>query len=86
MKIQATADHEGRYAWIESVLRRFEYRRLPRTDRGPVLAYRRSVGRNGKRAQKARVSWLSGGRGVFRNAVQGRPVPSDSVSQAIDLY
>jgi len=39
MKIQATAHHEGRYAWIESVLRRFEYRRLPRADRGPVLAY-----------------------------------------------
>ena len=29
MKFQATAHHEGRYAWIESVLRHFEYRRLP---------------------------------------------------------
>jgi hypothetical protein len=39
MEFQAAAADEGRYAWIESVLRRFEYRRLPRADRGPVLAY-----------------------------------------------
>jgi hypothetical protein len=39
MEFQAAADDEGRYAWIESVLRRFEYRRLPRADRGPVLVY-----------------------------------------------
>jgi hypothetical protein len=35
---QAQADR-GRYAWIESVLRRFGYRQLPRAHRGPVLAY-----------------------------------------------
>ena len=39
MEFHAAADDEGRYAWIESVLRRFEYRRLARVDRGPVLAY-----------------------------------------------
>ena len=39
MAFHAGADDEGRYAWIELVLRRFEYRRLPRADRGPVLAY-----------------------------------------------
>ena len=38
LEVQATADDAGRYAWIESVLRRFEYRRLPRSERGPVLA------------------------------------------------
>ena len=27
------------YGWIESVLRRFDYRQLPRPQRGPVLAY-----------------------------------------------
>jgi transposase InsO family protein len=32
-------DDQGRYAWIESVLRRFDYRQLPRAHRGPVLAY-----------------------------------------------
>ncbi len=39
MEFQATGDDAGRYAWIESVLRRFEYRRLARSERGPVLAY-----------------------------------------------
>jgi transposase InsO family protein len=39
MEFQAAADDEGRYAWIGSVLKRFDYPRLGRTDRGPVLAY-----------------------------------------------
>ena len=39
MEFRAAADDAGRYAWIESVLRRFEYRRLPRGERGPVLTY-----------------------------------------------
>ena len=39
MEFQATADDADRYAWIESVLRRFEYRALPRADRGAVLVY-----------------------------------------------
>jgi hypothetical protein len=39
MVFQAAADDRGRYAWIEGVLERLEYRRLPRPDRGPVLAY-----------------------------------------------
>lgn len=39
IEFHAAADDEGRYAWIESVLRRFEYRRLPRAHRGPVLDY-----------------------------------------------
>ena len=39
MEFQAAADDKGRYAWVESVLQRFEYRRLPRAARGPVLAY-----------------------------------------------
>ena len=28
-------DDQGRYGWIEAVLRRFEYRQLPRADRAP---------------------------------------------------
>jgi hypothetical protein len=36
MEFQAAAGDEGRYAWIESVLRRLEYRRLPRADRGDL--------------------------------------------------
>jgi hypothetical protein len=39
MEFQAASDDEGRYAWIESVLRRFEYRRRHRAHRGAVLAY-----------------------------------------------
>lgn len=31
-------DDEGRCAWIDAVLRRFEYRQLPQAHRGPVLA------------------------------------------------
>ena len=31
-------DDEGRYGWIEQVLRRFEYRRLGRADKGAMLA------------------------------------------------
>jgi transposase InsO family protein len=39
MEFQAAADDAGRYAWVESVLKRFDYRRLARAERGPVLAY-----------------------------------------------
>jgi hypothetical protein len=39
MEFQAAAGDEGRYAWIETVLKRFDYPRLARADRGPVLAY-----------------------------------------------
>jgi hypothetical protein len=39
LEFQASGDEAGRYAWVESVLRRFEYGRLARGERGPVLAY-----------------------------------------------
>ncbi len=39
MEFQAAAGNEDRYAWIDTVLKRFDYPRLARTDRGPVLAY-----------------------------------------------
>ena len=39
LEFRQAEDDQGRYAWIESVLRRFDYRRLPRAHRGPVLAY-----------------------------------------------
>ena len=39
LEFRGAEDDEGRYAWIESVLRRFHYRQLPRQQRGPVLAY-----------------------------------------------
>ncbi len=39
LQFRAAQDDEGRYGWIESVLRRLGYRQLGRADRGTVLAY-----------------------------------------------
>ena len=39
LEFRRAEDDEGRYAWIEQVLRRFAYRQLARGDRGVVLAY-----------------------------------------------
>ena len=39
LEFRRAEDDEGRYGWIEQVLRRFEYRRLGRADKGAVLAY-----------------------------------------------
>jgi hypothetical protein len=38
MEFRRAEDDEGRYGWIEQVLRRFEYRQLGRADKGsPIL-------------------------------------------------
>ena len=37
LEFRTTQDEPGHYAWIESVLRRFDYRPLKRAERGPVL-------------------------------------------------
>jgi Integrase core domain len=67
LEFQATADEAGRYAWIESVLQRFEYRRLPRADRGPVLAYLQRLS-GYSRAQITRlVSRWNGGKPLVKN-------------------
>ena len=39
LEFRRAEDDKGRYAWIEAVLRRLEYRQLKRSDRGVVLAY-----------------------------------------------
>ena len=39
LEFRRAEDDEGRYSWIESVLRRLGYAQLPRAQRGPVLAY-----------------------------------------------
>ena len=39
LEFRQAEDDQGRYAWIEAVLRRFDYRQLPRAHRGPVLSY-----------------------------------------------
>ena len=56
-------DDEGRYGWIESVLRRLDYRQLPRPERGPVLAYLQRLS-GYSRAQVTRLvsRWMGGKR------------------------
>ena len=39
LELRPIADEPGRYARIETVLNRFDYRQLKRPDRGVVLTY-----------------------------------------------
>jgi len=39
LQFRAAEDDEGRYQWIDAVLRRLDHRQLGRADRGAVLAY-----------------------------------------------
>lgn len=52
---------EGRYAWIASVLRRFEYGRLKRVERGVLLVYlQRLSGYSRAQVKRLVATWLSG--------------------------
>jgi len=61
LEFRAARDEQGRYHWIETVLRRLGYAQLKRGDRGAVLAY---LGRLSgySRAQVTRLvsRWMSG--------------------------
>ena len=61
LEFRRAEDDAGRYGWIEAVLRRFEYRQLPRGDRAPVLAYLQRLS-GYSRAQITRLvsRWVSG--------------------------
>ena len=61
LEFRRAEDDEGRYAWIESVLRRFDYRQLLRPSRGPVLAYLQHLS-GYSRAQLTRLvsRWMQG--------------------------
>jgi transposase InsO family protein len=61
LEFRAAEDDEGRYAWIEQVLRRFGYRQLGRADRGAVLAYLQRLS-GYSRAQVTRLvaRWMTG--------------------------
>jgi transposase InsO family protein len=63
LEFRQAEDDEGRYAWVESVLGRLNYRVLPRGDRGPVLAYLQRLS-GYSRAQITRLvsRWVSGKR------------------------
>ena len=67
LEFRRAEDDEGRYAWIESVLRRFDYRQLPRVHRGPVLAYLQHLS-GYSRAQITRlVSRWDGGKRLVKD-------------------
>ena len=52
---------EGRYGWIEQVLRRFDYRRLGRAERGVVLVYvQRLSGYSRAQVTRLVARWRSG--------------------------
>jgi transposase InsO family protein len=61
LEFRRAEDDEGRYAWIEQVLRRFGYRQLARSDRGAVLAYLQHLS-GYSRAQVTRLvsKWADG--------------------------
>ena len=61
LQFQRAQDDTGRYAWIQSVLGRFDYAGLKRQDRGAVLAYLQRLG-GLSRAQVTRLvaRWVSG--------------------------
>lgn len=72
LEMRPVADEAGRYAWIETVLKRFDYRCLKRADRGVVLAYLRCMG-GYSRAQLTRLvtRWVAGKRLVKRYGAPG---------------
>jgi transposase InsO family protein len=61
LRFERPEDNAGRYAWIESVLKRFGYRQLLRPDRGVVLAYVQRLS-GFSRAQVTRLvsRWVAG--------------------------
>ena len=61
LEFRRAEDDEGRYRWIDGVLRRVDYRRLPRGDRAPVLAYLQRLS-GYSRAQVTRLvsRWMGG--------------------------
>ena len=63
LEFRRAEDDEGRYAWIESVLRRLEYRQLGRCDRGCVLAYvQRLSGYSRAQVTRLVARWVAGKR------------------------
>ena len=78
-------DDEGRYAWVESVLRRFDYRQLARPQRGPVLAYLQRLS-GYSRAQITRlVSRWTGGKRLVAVDFHGDGGVRGVVTQEIDF-
>jgi hypothetical protein len=61
LEFRRAENDEGRYAWIASVLRRFDYGRLKRPERGVVLAYlRRLSGYSQAQVKRLVATWRTG--------------------------
>ena len=61
LEMRPVADAAGRYAWIETVPKRFDYRRLRRDGRGVVLAYlQRMSGYSPALATRPVSRWVAG--------------------------
>ena len=63
LEFRRAQDDEGRYGWVDSVLRRFDYRQLPRPARGLMLIYLQRLS-GYSRAQVTRLvsRWMAGKR------------------------
>jgi len=67
LEFRRAEDDEGRYAWIDQVLRRFGYRQLGRADKGVVLVYLQRLS-GYSRAQVTRlVSRWAGSKPLVKN-------------------
>ena len=61
--MRPVADEAGRYAWIEQVLKRFDYRCLKRVERGVVLTYVQRISGYSRAQVTPLVSrWVAGKR------------------------
>ena len=61
LEFRRAENDEGRYAWIEQVLRRFGYRQLGRAERGAVLAYlQRFSGYSRAQVTRLVARWVTG--------------------------
>lgn len=61
LQFRAAQDGQGRYGWIEAVLRRLGYRQLGRADKGAVLAYlQRFSGYSRAQVTRLVARWVAG--------------------------
>jgi len=61
IEFKAASNDAGRYAWIESVLRRFDYRQMARGGRGAMLTYvQRLSGYSRAQVTRLVARWVRG--------------------------
>lgn len=67
LRFKAAQDDAGRYAWIEAVLKRLDYRRLKRAERGTVLIYLRRLSGYSRSQVNRLVSRSMSGKALTKN-------------------